>query len=84
MDWNCVIVDDIVEINEIIVGLLIILNYSSFFCCKSTSWIIYFVDGSVLLKWMYLMQEMKNCVLNILINDILNIKYMSNILFHLN
>ena len=50
MDWNCVIVDDIVEINEIIVGLLIILNYSSFFCYKSTSWIIYFVDGYVLLN----------------------------------
>ena len=50
LDWNCVIVDDIIEKNEIIVGNL----------RQTVSWRVYFVYEYILLKQMYVMQEMKN------------------------
>ena len=57
------------------------------FCCVTIGWRVYFVDEYVLLKWMYVMKKTENgtfCILNILINAIHDVKYMSSILSYLN
>ena len=85
MDCKCVIVDDIVEINKIIVGLLIMLNYLLFFVVQLL------VKKFILLIDMFYWNECTCitgneffCIFNILIHCIHDVKYMLSILSYLN